>query len=140
MPARDGRGGGLSLGRAHRRRLLLQVLIENREDFALPENIDQAGFRDAAFDFHNHFGRDLNQRTGGIAQTAAGMLGQLDCLQGFGNLVANGQSRVPTSSLTPQGTSLQNSMPAKAGSGLLGPFIFPHAMSVWWIPILLTFG
>jgi hypothetical protein len=84
-------GQTLDLARADRLGFLLQVFVENRKNVTFPENVDQSGLGDASFDFDNHFGWDLDQRAGRIAQAASRMLGELHCLQGLGNLIAHGR-------------------------------------------------
>jgi hypothetical protein len=56
---------------------LLQIFVENRKDFTVPEDVDQSGLRDAPFDFDNHLRWDLDQRTGRITQAAPRMFREL---------------------------------------------------------------
>src|SRR5579862_4540058 len=70
-------------------RLFLEVLVENREHLAVPENINQAGPGGLPLGFDNGVHRDLNQRTGRIRKAAAGPRLELDGVNRHGYLITN---------------------------------------------------
>src|SRR5215472_6298879 len=75
--------------RAQDFRLLLEVIVENGKHFAVPEHIDQRRPSHRAFLFHDNVRGNLDQRSGWIAQTAPGVVLQLDRRQWRGNSITN---------------------------------------------------
>src|SRR5580704_16823825 len=76
-------------GRAHDLSLFLEILVEDRKRFAVPEDIDKTGPGRLPFRLDNGVDRNLNQRTGRIRKAAAWTRLELDGVNRHGYLITN---------------------------------------------------
>src|ERR1700731_2257420 len=75
--------------RAYDVRLFLEVLVENGEHLAVPENIDQAGPGGLSLGLDNRVHRNLDQRTGRIRKAASWARLEFHGVNRYGYFITN---------------------------------------------------